>query len=246
MAHDDLGNALLQKGRTDEAIVHYRQALVIQPDFDLAHYNFGCALLQQGDADQAMLHFQKALAVQPDFAAAYDQLGNALLGKGRVDEAIVQYQKALALQPDFAEAHINLAGALFQKGQVREVLVHSRAALKLQPDNPGLLSSLAWLLATWPEASVRDGAEAIRLARQANQLTGNNDPLALRALAAAYAETAQFPEAVATARRALQLAEGQSDAGLANILRAQLKLYQAGSPCRDGAPDHAASNQAQP
>jgi len=175
------------------------------------HYNLGNALLQKGDADQAIAQFQQALAAQPGLAAAHFQLGNVLLGKGRIDDAVAQYQKALATQPDFVDAHLNLASALLQKGRVQEVVAHCRAALKLQPDNLQTLSNLAWVLATWSDASVRNGAEAIELARRANQLWAGKEPLAQRALAAAYAETGNFSEAIAAARQALKLATDQGD-----------------------------------
>jgi Flp pilus assembly protein TadD len=153
-----------------------------------------------------------------------------------VDEAAVHFQKAVEIQPDFAEAHINLGSALLQKGQVREALAHCRAALKIQPDNPDTLSNLAWVLATWPDASVRNGTEAIELAQRANQLSGSKDSMTLRALAAAYAEGGRFAESVTAARRALQLADAQSNAALADALRSEIKLYQTGSPFRDTVP----------
>jgi Flp pilus assembly protein TadD len=73
----------------------------------------------------------------------------------------------------------------------------------------------------------------MKLTQQANQLSGGQDPMILRALAAAYAENGRFAEAVATARQALQLAAGQNNAALANTLQAQLGFYQAGTPFRD-------------
>jgi tetratricopeptide (TPR) repeat protein len=241
VAHNNLGNALMHEGRVDEAIAHYQKALAIQPDYDLAHNNLGFALFQKGELDEAIAHFQKALVIQPDLVAAHYQLGNALLQKGRVNEAVVHYQKALEIQPDFADGHVNLANALLQKKQVREALAHCRAALKFQPDNPEILSDLAWVLATWPDASVRNGTEAIQLAQRAIQLTGGRDPMTLRALATAYAEAGQFGKAVSTARRALELAESHSNAALADTLRSDIKLYQADSPFRDTvqAPPHA-------
>jgi len=233
--HNDIGNALLQKGRTDEAMAHYQKALEIQPNFDLAHYNLGYALLQKGERDQAITHFRKALAAQPGLAAAHFQLGNALLEKGSVDEAVVCFRKALEIQPGFAEAHLALAGALLQKGRVHEVLAHSRAALELQPDNPAILSSLAWVLATWPEASVRNGTEAIKLGQRAKQLTGGQDPMALRALAAAYAEGGRLAEAVTSAQQAMELATRQNNPDLIQALRSELDVYHAGYPFREPA-----------
>ena len=91
-------------------------------------------------------------------------------------------------------------------------------------------NNLARVLATSSQASLRNGNKAVILARQANQLTGGENPIILSTLAAAYAEAGRFPEAVETAQRALRLAETQSNTTLADAIRSQMKLYQAGLP----------------
>ena len=180
--------------------------------------------------DEAIAHFQKALQIKPDFAEAHYNLGNALLQKGKVDEAIAHFQRALQIKPDYAEAHYNLGNALLQKGNVDEAIAHFQKALQIKPDYAEAQNNLAWVLATCPQASLRDGNQAVELAQRANQLTGDGNPVVLGTLAAAYAEAGRFPEAVATAQRALQLAGTQSNTALADAIRSQLKLYQAGLP----------------
>ena len=244
-AHSNLALVLLQKGQTDEAMAHCRKALEIQPDFAEAHYNLGNALVQKGQLDEAIVQFQKALEIQPDSAEVHNNLGWVLLQSGRLDEAIAHFQRVLKIQPGFALAHGNLAMALIRNGQAREAIAQYQLFLKLQPDNADALSDLAWVLATWPEASIRNGTEAIQLTRRANQLTGGQDPMTLRALAAAYAEGGQFAEAVSVARRALELAESQSNGALDEELRAQLKSYQAGSPFRDTVSTNVPANRGQ-
>jgi len=125
-----------------------------------------------------------------------------LLQKGRVDEAIVQFQQALAIQPGFLDAQRNLA-------------------------------QIAWRLATGPDPSVRNSVKAVELAQQTDQLSGGKNPVIAATLAAAYAEAGRFPEAVVAAQRALRLASGQNNAALADVIEAQLKLYQAGAPFRE-------------
>ena len=93
-----------------------------------------------------------------------------------------------------------------------------------------MIYNLAWVLATCPQASLRNGNKAVELAQRANQFMGDGNPVVLGTLAAAYAEAGRFPEAEETARRALQVAETQSNPALADALRSQLKLYQAGLP----------------
>ena len=244
--HNNLANALVQKGQTDEAIAHYQKALDLQPDDAQVHNSLGIALMQRGRVDGAMTHFQRALELQPDYAKAHNNLGYALLQQGRVDEALAHFQRALELQPDFAEAHNNLANALVRKGRVREAVAHYQRSLEIRPDNARTLSNLAWVLATSPEASVRNGAGALALAEQAERLTGSRDAMSLRALAAAYAEAGRFAEALATAQRALQLAEAQSNGVLAEALGSQLKFYQAGAPYRDAGPADAPANSSRP
>ena len=186
-AHNNLGNVLLQKGRVDEAMVHYQKTLQIKPDSAEAHNNLGNALLQKGRVDEAMVHYQKTLQIKPDSAGACYNLGNALLKKGQVDEAIVQYQKALQIKPDFADAHYSLGSLLLQKGNVDEAIAHFRKTLQLKPDSPDVLNNLAWLLATCPDARIRDGVQAVQYAERACELTHYGVTLLVGTLAAAYA-----------------------------------------------------------
>jgi tetratricopeptide (TPR) repeat protein len=229
-AHNNLGNALLQKGAVDEAIAHFQRALEITPDNAVAHYNLGNALFQMGHVDEAIVHFQRALEIKPDYAEAHYNLGNALLQMGHAEEAIAHFQRALEIKPDYAVAHYNLGNALLKRGSVDEAIVHYQKALQINPDDAGALNNLAFVLATCPQASLRNGNQAVALAQRANQLTGDGNPAVLGTLAAAYAEAGQFPEAAKTAQHALQVAETQSNPALANALRSQLKLYQAGIP----------------
>jgi protein O-mannosyl-transferase len=150
-----------------------------------------------------------------------------------VDEAIARFQTVLKLQPALGLAHNNLAMAWLRKGRPREAIARYEAFLKLEPDHTYGLSSLAWVLATWPEAEIRDRTRALELAQRANDLSGGEDPMILRTLAAAQAENGRFEEAVKTARRALERAEAASDRGLGDALRAQLERYEAGAPFRD-------------
>jgi tetratricopeptide (TPR) repeat protein len=229
-ANFDLGDALLQKGSVDEAIPQFQKALQIIPDYAEAHFDLGNALLQKGSVDEAIAHFQRALQIKPDYAEAHVNLGFTLFTMGNVDEAIAHFQKALQINPDYAEAHVNLGIALLKSGNVDEAIAHFQKALQIKPDYAEAQNDLAWVLAACPQASLRNGNKAVELALRANQLTDNGNPIFLGTLAAAYAEAGRFPEAVATAQRALQLAGTQSNTALANAIQSQIKLYQAGIP----------------
>jgi len=229
-ACNNLGNALLQKGNVDEAITHYQKVLQINPEFAEAHYNLGNALLQKGSVDEAIAHFQKALQINPDYADAHNNLGYALLQKGSVDEAIAHFQKALQINPDYADAHNNLGNILLEKGSVNEAIVHFQKVLEIKPDYLEVQINLAWVLATSPQASLRNGNKAVELAQRANQLTGGENPVILHTLAAAYAEVGRFSDAMRSAQKAIELAQAAGQKDLAGQLNGELKLYEAGLP----------------
>jgi tetratricopeptide (TPR) repeat protein len=241
LAENNLGNALLKKGRVDDAVALFQKALRIDPDYADAHVSLGNVLFQKGKVEEAMAQFQEALQIMPNLAVAHNSLANALLDKGRVneaiahfqraqeDEAIAEYQKALETDPKFAPVYYNLGAALEQKGRLGEAIVLYQKALQINAADPMIQANLAWLLATAPEASLRDGGKAVELARQANQETGGENPAILHVLAAACAEAGLSSEAVETAQHALRLAEAQSNTVLAGALQTELKLYQTGS-----------------
>ena len=208
----------------------FERALAVTKNNPVAQNNLGSALLQKGNVDEAIVHFQKALQINPAYAEAHNNLGVALFKQGNVDEAISHFQMALQTKLDNAEACYNLGNALLQKGRVDEAISHYQKALQIKPDYVGAENNLAWVLAACPQASLRNGNKAVELALRANQLTGDGNPAVLHTLAAAYAETGRFPEAVATAQHALQVAGTQSNPALADAIRSQLRLYQAGIP----------------
>jgi tetratricopeptide (TPR) repeat protein len=235
-AHNGLGNALLRKGQVAESLAHFRTAATLQPSFVEAQLNLANTLLQTGQVDEAIAHFQKVLELQPDQAGAHNNLANALLSKGQVDSAIAHFQRALSLQPNLAEAHNGLANALLQKGRAEEAVKHYQAALAVLPTHPRLLNNLAWVLATSPQAAVRDGPRAVELAEQAGRLSGGNDPSMLTTLAAAYAEAGRFPEAIATAQKACDGASAAGDRALLEKGQQHLELYRRNQPFHEPAP----------
>ena len=115
-------------------------------------------------------------------------------------------------------------------GRPDEAMVHYRKALQIRPDFAQAHYHLAWLLATCPEATLRNGAEAIEHAQRADQLCGGRRPDVLNTLAAAYAEAGRFPEALAAASKALVLATQQNDHALVHTVQARIALYEAGKP----------------
>jgi len=230
-AQNNLGLCLLRMGRVNEAIPYFQRALELKPDYAEAHSNLGFCLLRIGQVNEAITQFHRALELKPDSIEIHNNFGYCLLRIGRVDEAINQFQRSLEIQQNDS-AYYDLGQAFYLKRMPVEAIASYQKAIELQPQFVPAKVSLAWLLATWPEPSVRDGEKAIALAEQANQLSENKNPMILRTLAAAYAEAGRFPEAVSTAQQALTAAGTQPNTAFINVLQKEIELYQTNSPCR--------------
>ncbi len=228
-AHNNLGATFVQQGRIDDAIAHYQKALAIQPDYADASCNLADALLSKADIDGAIIHYLTCVAALPNQPDAQYNLASALLRKGRIDEAIVHYEKVLELLPENANARVNLGSAFLAKDRLVDAITEYKEALRLAPENVAAQSNLAWLLATSPDPSLRNGPEAVVLAEQARR-SSNGKPLILRILAAAYAEADRFSEATDTAREALRAADDQGNSVLSDLLRKEIALYESGHP----------------
>jgi protein O-mannosyl-transferase len=231
-AHNNLGVVLAGRGEIDEAIAHYQKALEIKPDYADAHYDLGLALARRGHLDEAVSHYQKVLEINPGRAETHSSLGLALAQCGRFDEAIVQFQKALEINSGYANARDNLRVADSQREAIRQNLAQQRELLSSRPDDIALLNDTAWILATNPNPSIRNGMEAVELAGRARDLSSGQEPAVLGTLAAAYAEVGRFAEAVKTAHTAVELATQQKNQELAESIKAKISLYEAGAPFR--------------
>jgi tetratricopeptide (TPR) repeat protein len=232
----NLGNALAAKGRFDEAIESYRKAIQINPNYCEALNNLGIALANKGRFDEAIEAFRKAIQIKPNFSEALNNLGGTLLHQGQFDEAIKVFRMAIQNKPNFSEALDNLGVALAAKGQFDEAIESYSKAIQINPNFSEALNNLAWVLAASPDDELRNGAEAVRLAERACELTHNGEPSFIGTLAAAYAEAGRFPEAVATAGKAEQLATDAGSKKLAEENRQRLELYRAGKPYHEPVP----------
>jgi tetratricopeptide (TPR) repeat protein len=229
-AHLALANALRDGGRLDEAIAEYRKTLKLQPDYAQAHCSLGSALVIYGRGDEAIVEFRKALEIMPNYAQAHNNLGNALLDSGQFDEAIAEYREALKILPTYGQARSSLDTALAQRKAALKTLAEQRESLQANPNDLVLLNDTAWALATNPNASLRNGAEAVEFAQRAEKLSSGHDPAILATLAAAYAEARRFFDAVQTARKAADLAAQQDKPTLLESLKTQIPLYEAKTP----------------
>jgi tetratricopeptide (TPR) repeat protein len=231
-ARNDLATVLLMESRLDEASVQLREALRLDPEFAEAHRNMGVAYIRQGKTNDAVAHFSKAVQFAPDNPEMRFNLGLALLDQNHPADAAVQFAQGARLKPNDPWMHYRLAVALARQHKTKEAMSEYQEAIRAYPAFADAFNDLAWILATDPNPDLRSGKEAIELSEQACELTKHEKPAMLRTLAAAYAESGRFSEAVATAQkvRELSLAAGEKDA--AAKAEDMARLYESGQPFR--------------
>ncbi len=230
---NNLGKVLFQRGRVDEALPHLLRAVSFAPDYGMAHYNLGNALLAKGKVAEALEQFEIQVNLSPGDPIAQYNFGSVLLEHGLAGDALPHLEKAVQIRPGAADYHYKLGNACRQTGRAAEAISQYEKALQILPRYVEAASSLAWMLASNPDPSFRNGARAVQLALLADRLSGGQDPGIIGVLAAAYAEAGDFSKAAAAAQRALQLAGAESQSPLAGTLRSQLALYRAGAPFRE-------------
>ncbi len=231
--HFDRAVALAAQGRTLDAEAEYERVLQLHPGYSLAHFNLGSLLANQGRRASARMHLEEAVRLYPDYLPARLNLGLLCFEMGSRDQALGLLQSYLEQVPDHPAANYFAGQILAARQEPRAARDRFAAALHADPDNPEALNSLAWLLATTPDDAVRDGAEAVRLARRACELTHHRHPAYLDTLAAAEAEAGRFEDAARCARQAADLLPADASATLRDEIRVREERYRHGQPWRE-------------
>jgi thiol-disulfide isomerase/thioredoxin len=143
-----------------------------------------------------------------------------------VQEWVSRLQPGLAKHPDFPVVMAWIGEGLIARGGIEPALEVLAAGVRAAPNNITLLNNLAWQLASHPDEKIRNGPKAVEWAEKAAGLTANTDPSILDTLAAAYAQSGRFPDAVSTARKALSLAKTSGNQTLADGIQKGLTFYE--------------------
>jgi tetratricopeptide (TPR) repeat protein len=204
-AQSNLATLLFQTGRIDEGTRLLEQAATAFPGRPDIQQNLANVLLMTGQDQAAATVLRKAIALNPTDADLRHMLGVVLTFQGKIPESAAVFRETLELDPGNVEVHAGLAIALWELKRYAEAMESYRAAMRYGPNDPAAARDYAWALAVCPQDDLRNGAQALELAQQLNQLSQFNDPRYLDVLAAAQAETGDFVQAVATLDKALEI-----------------------------------------
>ena len=229
-AEQNLGNILLNRKQFDEALVHYQNAIRIRPNYENAYNNLGLLYAQQQKWPEAITNFEKAISLDPTKGGTHFNLGSAYLKQGNSDQALAHYQTAVQLDPTMAEAHFQASLILTAQKKTADAIAHLQQAARLRPDWVDVLGRLAWIWATDPNKDLRNGPGAVQLAEHAATRTHEKDIRVLSVLAAAYAESGRFAEAIQTAEKAKQLALATGAKEQSASIAKKIEFYRANRP----------------
>jgi tetratricopeptide (TPR) repeat protein/serine/threonine protein kinase len=174
--HRYLGDALAERGKLDDAIASYRKSLTLDPNPNLAAYasiKIGNALHRQKKMPEAIAAYSRALELDREkMSGAYNAIGDVLRDMGNLDEAVAWYKRAIGSDPPkgIASLHASLGEVLSRQNKFDDAAGAFRKAIDAEKNSPRSHQYLAWILASHPEAKLRDPKQAVVLAKRAVEL----------------------------------------------------------------------------
>lgn len=235
--YNNRGNVWLEKLEVDKAISDYSDAIKLNSKYLLAYLNRGNAWLYKSRDDKAIADFTKVIQLEPSYISAYNDRGRAWLGKKEYGKAIDDFSKAIKLDSNYAYAYSNRGLAWNAQKKYRNALADFAEAVRADSKYVNAYNNYAWLLATCPDKTIRNGAKAVELATKACELTKWKSGYSMDTLAAAYAEHGKFKEAVKYQQMALEdanYAKSNRDSAMFRLdLYKQNKSYQEGLEKQD-------------
>ena len=207
------GNSNAAHEKFEEAAVHYQKALAYQPNYVSATYGYSRVLTALGDFAAARQMMERTISLKEDFPRASDALDD--------------------ITNKWCDSVVRDAREHYRRKETAQAIAGYQEAIGICPQQPEAYDSLAEIWATHPDARYRNGKEAVNYAKTAIDLTQGKYPFAYRTLAAAYAETGQFDQAMATANQGIQVAQSQGETGLANLYESMLNFIAHAGRCGD-------------
>lgn len=218
------GRSWSVQGRSDLAIADFDQAIALNPKFGAAFNCRGNEYFRLGDYERAIADYNEAVFLDPNPGIVYCNRAGAWLKSGEVEIALDDYREAIERNPSHAPAYFGRANVWVVQAKYSHALADYRYAIRLDPQFAAAYDNLAWVLASAPLSEHRNGKQAVEMATKACELTDWTQADFIATLAAAYAETGNFADAIHWQKRAIELAPDRKP------LQARLVTYLARRP----------------
>lgn len=222
---------LQQSGDADAALADLETVLREMPDMPEALELRGLIAADRNDLPAAIRDFRRLAARNADDHVLISQLAMLYLAAKQPREAIRRFTRALELDEEHFSSRRGRSDAEISIGDHKAAIADLEKALELKPDDSGVLNNLAWLLATSPDAGLRDGRRSVELARKACEKTEWKEAHIISTLAAGYAETGDFESARRFSRQAVET--GETSAEVKMQLQGELASYEQNKPWRE-------------
>ena len=202
----NLGVLQAQSGDYESAAKHFNKALALNPEYAKAYANRAALHVQSANYQQALQDYQRAIQIDPDLAMAHSGRGRVCHMLGYLEQALRHLDAAQLLTPSDATICLGRGDLLVDLGRYGQARQAYQQAIELEPKSANAYRNLAWMQATCPSNTFRNGEEALANAIRASELAGTPDDITLDTHAAALATLGRFDEAVGMIKMAIEIA----------------------------------------
>ena len=192
----------------------------------------GICYAQKGDDDRALKDFDAVVKANPKNVHGWQLRGSAYSERGEKDKALKDFKEAIAVDPNNAATYLYRAHLYLVEAEPESALTDLEEVMRRAPDFPGAANDYAWTLATNPKDSVRNGHKAVEYAKKACHETDYKHAPTVDTLAASYAESGEWEDALKWQQEALALAEKTHPDDVAGM-RERLALFKEKKPYRE-------------
>jgi tetratricopeptide (TPR) repeat protein len=212
MCRRELGLALRIKGRLDEAIAEFREAIRLNPLSHIAHHNLAGTLELQGRLAEAEAEVRETVRIKPIYAIHHGRLGMILFAQRKLVEAEIELREAVRLHQELPLYRFDLVNVLTAQGKTDEAITACREAIALKSNSAGSHTDLAHLIMCCPDTKLRDPGTAVELGKKAIEMAPQSE-IAWQVLGWAQFSAGAFRESIESLQRSCRLHEaGMGDA----------------------------------
>ncbi len=220
--HHNYAISLAMQGDYQQAIAEFSRAIELQPEYANAYFNRAELYFELGRYDIAVDDYSQAISINAADPQYYNSRAHSRFMLEDYEQAIGDYRRAAELGKDSAIYLTDLADAYQFRAQWKPAAAAYQQAVSVNNQYARAYQNAAWLMATCPDAEIRNQELALTAAKRAIALEGDDSAKALDTLAAATANMGDFSEAAKLTRQAIEISQEEDET---IELKQRLNLY---------------------